>query len=101
MWPNPKTLRIACHIVDFGPDISAARTFMRTLGRLGHPANRAGSRVVIDDNVLSALFPLPYGSDGAIIGHRDGRTTGVRISGYAYALWPESAGPKLATRWAL
>jgi hypothetical protein len=88
------------HVVDFGPDASAAHIFMSTLSRLGHPATQAGSRVVIDDNVLSALFPLPYNSNGAIIGHRDGRTAGVRIGGYAYTLWPESAGPKLATRWA-
>lgn len=89
------------HVVDFGPDTSAAHIFVSTLSRLGHPATQSGSRVVIDDSVLSALFPLPYGSDGAIIGHRDGKTKGVRISGYAYTLWPESAGPKLATRWEL
>jgi hypothetical protein len=89
------------HVVDFGPDSPAAYAFLGTLSRLGLPATCLGSRVTIDDSVLSALFPLPYDSDGAIIGHRDGKTRGVRISGYAYTLWPESAGPKLATRWHL
>lgn len=54
------------HVVDFGPDTSAAHIFTSTLSRLGHPATHTGSRVVIDDNVLSALFPLPYGSDGVL-----------------------------------
>lgn len=90
-----------CHVVDFGSDAFAADIFMSTLSRLGRSATRTGSRVVISDDVLSGLFPLPYASDGAIIGHRDGKTTGLRIRDFAYTLWPESAGPKIATRWAL
>lgn len=91
-----------CYVVDFGSDASAADTFMATLSRLGHAAARTDGRVVIGGDVLTALFLMPHGSgDGSIVAHRGGKATGVQIGGYAYTLWPESAGPKLATRWAL
>jgi hypothetical protein len=89
------------HVVDFGSDTFAVPVLIGVLSSLGHPATRSGSRVIISDDALSGLSTLPYGNDGAIIGYRDGATKGVRIGGYAYTLWPESAGPKLATRWAL
>ena len=92
----------ARYVVDFGSDTAAAERFVATLTGLGHLATWTDSRVTISDGALSALFlSVPTDTDGDIVAHRDGRTAGVRIGGYAYTLWPESAGPKLATRWAL
>jgi hypothetical protein len=97
------------YVVDFGSSLAsfgAAHDLVNAIADLGYRPSAAGGRVRVPEAAVAALRQLPAGTDGAIrdepwaalTGDDEGIMPCVRMGGYTYPLWPESAGPKIATR---
>jgi len=97
------------YVVDFGSSLASfavAHDLVNMVADLGHRPSAAGGRVRIPEAAVAALRQLPPGTDGAIhdepwpdpVSGAEGTLPQVRMGGYTYPVWPESAGPKIATR---
>ena len=94
------------YIVNFGSSLGVAHDFVNAIADLGYRSAGAGGRVRIDEATVADLRQLAPGTDGAIrdqprtalAGGDEGSMPYVWMGGYAYPVWPESAGPKIATR---
>jgi hypothetical protein len=92
------------YVVYFG-SVATAHDFVNAIADLGNQAAAAGSKVTITEAIVASLRQRPTRTDGAIHDEPwiapdddEGSMPHVRISSYAYPVWPESAGPKIATR---
>jgi hypothetical protein len=93
------------YVVDFG-SVAVAHDFVNAIADLGHRSAAAGSRVTITEATVAGLRQRPADSDGAIqdepwsapAGGDEGSMPHVRMGSHTYPVWPESAGPKIATR---
>ena len=93
------------YVVDFG-DLAVAHDFVNAIADLGHRSTGVGSRVRITEGTVASLRQQSRGANVTIrdITTRDPINDGessmpyVRMGDYAYPVWPESAGPKIATR---
>lgn len=88
------------YVVDFGSSLASfadTHDFVNTVADLGHRPSSVGGRARIPEGAITALRQLPPGADCAIRDDETGMPY-VRMGGYEYPVWPESTGPKIATR---